>query len=56
MSSEKSNAKFNPLVSFFSQEGVKIKAFSLEGYPLVTSFLTFGRSQQQLLLVRLLRL
>ena len=41
ISSEKSNTKFNPLASFFSREGGKIKASPLQGYPLVTSFLTF---------------
>ena len=41
MSSGKSNAKSNPLASFFSREEGKIKASPLQGYPLVTSFLTF---------------
>ncbi|MBN4004633.1 hypothetical protein [Nostoc sp. LPT] len=57
MSSGKSQAKFNPIASFFSRERGKIKASPLQGYPLVTSFLTFvGRSLQQLFLVHPLRL
>ncbi|MEH1984547.1 hypothetical protein [Nostoc sp.] len=41
ISSGKSNVKINPLASFFSGERVKIKGSPLQGYPLVTSFLTF---------------
>ncbi|MEH2257685.1 hypothetical protein [Nostoc sp.] len=41
MLSGKSNAKINLLASFFGREEEKIKAFLLQGYSLVTSFLTF---------------